>query len=493
MNCLLVVPPYNQDKYRVAENLGIKYLSSFLRKNSIDAKALDCPIRDYGFNDVAEEIFSNNYKFVGISILFNDALEPSICLAKKIKKENPNIKLCIGGNVPTFYWQPLMKKFSDIDFIVRGEGEYTLLELLSNINNPERWHEIKGLVYRTENGCNVNPSRNLIKNLDNLPFPDRDEFSNSKIKTQPFHFTVSSSRGCSHSCSFCTIPTFYSISKGLKWRPRSAKNVVDEIQLLAKNSNTKAISFIDDNFLGSSKRGLIRAEQIADELISKQLPILWSIECRVNDIEETLFRKLKRSGLQHIFLGAESGINNTLEVFNKKIVVNDTINSVNLLKRIGIDVDCHFITFHPYINFRELKKTIKLMKELEVANYDNITNELIVYEGAPLKEQLSKEGRLVKKGWNFIYKYDEKKIYKVRKIILEGLHLFKSFEEILIDRGFLLSEAKKLISDKLVDYSLNVINTIEMMNGNLNDYDCIRISEEIKSDTLKWLDSLRFK
>ena len=156
----------------------------------------------------------------------------------------------IGGHLPSIEFHRVLKLIPEIDTVVRHEGEITLLELFNNLDTPERWSNIKGIVYRKGGKIESTPPRPLIEDLDSLPFPTRrghlDTFRDFGI------CSIQASRGCFFNCSYCSVRQFYSEAPGSKRRSRSPQNVAEEMEHLF-NRGVRFFKFIDADLGMKSK------------------------------------------------------------------------------------------------------------------------------------------------------------------------------------------------------------------------------------------------
>lgn len=344
------------------EHLGIESLASVLRTNGIEVKCLDAHIAGLGIDDLLKKIISGNYKLVGFS-LFGRSSHILGEFCSKIKELRKDICLACGGHFVTGAYETVLKNHPALDCVVRGEGEYTLLELAEKIIRGDDWHQVPGIAYRSaDNSIAVN-HRPLIDNLDEIPFADR-VFLDRKKATKEKIGTIYmySSRGCYGTCNFCSIKVFYE-AKGASWRARSAINVVDELELLQKKYRPKLFMFVDDNFIGIGRRGKQRAKEIAEEIIRRDLHIKFMLSCRVDDVAPELFAILIEAGLAEVFLGVENFSDSELKFFNKFVKYEANCRAINYLKSKEVRITPGFIMFTPFTHLEDIEKNIKFLKK----------------------------------------------------------------------------------------------------------------------------------
>jgi radical SAM superfamily enzyme YgiQ (UPF0313 family) len=270
---LLLSPPFTKPQYkgyRLGEALGIRYLASFLEVNGHKVDALEPSLSQLSIRDTAKEILKEDYDLAGFTVPYGGLFPNVVNVIKIIRDAGFKSHITNGGHFSTFEHLDILRYNKNIDSVVRHEGEVTLLALVNNLDDQNNFKTILGLSYREGEKLHVNPPRPLIENLDELPFPKRDDYSRYN---EGDHYAMVTSRGCYGNCSFCSVRAFYGYDKA-SLRFRSPENVVNEIEYLVDNYNAKVISFLDDNFMGG-KIGKKRAIEIANIIISRGLDIFF--------------------------------------------------------------------------------------------------------------------------------------------------------------------------------------------------------------------------
>src|SRR3989338_3167115 len=237
-------------------------------------------------------------------------------VVEKIKKNRPQAKILLGGPYLTMSYEQIMQGEPLYDFMVMGEGEYTTLELVQYLERGEDdFSNVLGLVWRKSSGAVVkNNHRSLIMDLDTMPFPSRDLLETGNHDMVDGGLTESvrivTSRGCVANCSFCCVNLFSSLQKGKRWRGRSPKNVVDELEMLYKKYGVRVVNFSDSSFEDPGKPGKIRAAEICNEIIRRDIPVSAKIymrcETMLNDEDIELYKLFKKAGIDVIIIGPYS-------------------------------------------------------------------------------------------------------------------------------------------------------------------------------------------
>lgn len=385
MDILLFNPYYSQKKeyysfYKPAPPLGLMYLASYLRKFGLASKIFELGIFEiedaifqkdrvrFGLSDktIIKFLKVEKPKIVGItsmySIYYRDVME----IAATIKKFNKKIKVVIGGNHPSSYYKFILKD-KNIDFVVTGEGERTFLELCQTILKSKKSYEnIKGIAFNKTGRIVKTKERELITDLDEIPFPARDmidfekyhgtQANNPYLMRYPTS-TIITSRGCPGHCVYCTVKAVW----GRTWRGRSAKNVVDEIEELMKNYRIREIAFLDD----SASVNKIRWNEICDEIIKRKLDIKWNTPNGIAHwtLDKPTIKKMYKAGCYRITFGIESGNLETRKFLGKPYPLSQAKELIEYANSIGMWTICTNIIGFPYEKMNSIRDTIEFAKK----------------------------------------------------------------------------------------------------------------------------------
>jgi len=377
--------------------LGLSSIASYLRLNSHIVKVFSPYLEGWNILKTAKQIYKWNPKIVGFSIIDKNAVN-AIKLIKRLRKLGYKGFIVLGGYWATLNSFDILKTFKEADACIRGEGEYTLLELVESLDSQNNFKNILGLSFR--NGTNIieNKSRSLVENLDNLPFPARDYTAQViKIGSAPAIYT---GKGCHGSCSFCSIKAFYKKSPGEKIRTRTPKNIIDEMENLVKSFSLPHFTIIDDNFIMPGKKGEGFVESFREEIRKRKLKTSFDLMCRVDLIEKEIFSKLKSVGLKRVFIGVESGHENGLKRFNKKITVEKSLEAIKLLQNLDLEYTVALILADPWTNYGEFETNLKFMRKIK-DSFDrsklilSVSPRIVVHKYTDIYEKLKEEGRLL--------------------------------------------------------------------------------------------------
>lgn len=307
------------------EKLGIMYISSMLKKANHET----CVVI-FNKKDIKRKLLSFKPDMVGFQC--TTGMQGWVCgIAKFIKEEiDKNIIIVVGGAHPTYF--PEMINEENIDVICRGEGEYPLLDLANRLDAGRSFTDIENLWVKENGVVYKNEMRPLTKDLDALPFPDRELYKEYKfIHSSPYNHLITS-RGCSYNCTFCYNHTFRDMQKTSAGyvRRRSIGNIIAELDELKKRQGLKSVLFLDDNF------NLVKKDwffSFLDEY-KKRINIPFFCCLRADSLDDETVIRLKDSGCFWIEMGLEAGNEKYRnEILKKNLKDMDAINAGKLLRR----------------------------------------------------------------------------------------------------------------------------------------------------------------
>lgn len=388
---LLVNPPGAHQDGFFPSPLGLLYLASFLRKKSpkvavhiVDATAM-------GKWSLIEELVRFKPDLVGISTL-TPSRHKAVYVAKLAKKLIPGTKTVLGNVHPTIMWHQMMEHYPEIDFIVRGEGEETLWELVSGLALPK----IKGLIWRKNNRVFDNTPRPMIKNIDSLPIPAWDlidpqtypprgsGMANGIDLAHEIRYPIIFSRGCMGACTFCSS---WIIWKG--YRFRSGKNVADEVEYLTRNFHARHFVFQDDTLTGSRKDIMY----FCREIIRRKLKIAIYGTTRVDKVDLQMLKLMKKAGFYEIAYGIESGSPDMLAKINKKTDIRKIERAIRLTRKARIRSCALMMYGLPHEKEKDRKYSEKLLRRIKPDEIGSV-GAVWVFPGTPLYYQ-AKAAKLI--------------------------------------------------------------------------------------------------
>jgi anaerobic magnesium-protoporphyrin IX monomethyl ester cyclase len=349
---------------------GIIQLAAYLetQRKDLEIEVLDCNALHIDWKDLEKHIESSNPDIVASSSLATCNTYVVVRTLETAKKVKPNVLTVTGGQHFTATAQESLEEYRAIDVIVRGEGERTFAELANSLEKKSAYSKIEGISFRNGNKIVHNPDRPLIEDLETLPYPayhfvkdwvHKYHFAGMAGRNVPFQL-IEGSRGCSHSCTFCTQWRHW---HG-KWRTKSPKRIADEFAFCYNNHGGRFIWLTDDN-LGAANR----PNDIAEEILKRKLrdDFSWFVQARCDDIvrNKDALPKLRKSGLRWVLLGVENPDPRTLKNLRKEIKPEEARTAVKLLKQNDIFAHTMFIIGHRNDTRESIANVRKFAEELD--------------------------------------------------------------------------------------------------------------------------------
>jgi len=353
------------------EELGIESISSYLNFKNVSTN-----IFYFTKNNKYLDIIKNKFKIIGFNLFYSNMhiIQEIIDI---VKKHNPEVKIIVGGHYVTHNSEFVLKNLTDIDYIIRDEGEYTFYELsmylLHGINNINC---IKGISYYKEQSIIHNEKREPIKDLDLLPFADRSKFVSLKKHTPLF---IESARGCTGTCSFC------SAAKS-RWRYKSISKFVDEMEYLIKNYGNDTFDLTDSSF-DNPNYNISHINEYITEIEERKISPKLFIYLKsgiYKHVDDIFWKRFVQAGLCSAFIGVESFSDHDLRYLSKSANATDNINCIKGLKNKGFRLALGFISFHPYVNMESLKINNEILYSENYTSRFLQFNYLQIYPGTDI-------------------------------------------------------------------------------------------------------------
>ena len=413
--------PYTQ--FTHVHPLGIMMLASQVRRAGHgDVHILDMKVEDWTPERCVEELERLRPDVVGLSAMTYEAG----CLhavAKLVKARLPGTVVVAGGPHPSVAADDVLRDEA-VDFVVRGEGEETLSELLDGVRDQRAdWDACLGISWRRGSEVVHNPDRPAPNDLDAMPFPAWDLIDHAKYHTVPRggviyahkeFATMFSSRACPWRCTYCHN------SYGKKFRERSAENVLAEMQLLVEDHGVREFVFMDDIFNLKPERAKAIAQGIIDR--GWKIRLTFPNGFRGDILDEELVLLLKRAGMYRCMVAVESASPRIQKVMKKRLKIDKVRHIVDFIAQQGVMVHGAFMLGFPSETEEEMRATIDWAAEssFHTAAFFRV----IPFKGTELFEEVEHAGYELPTDWSAYEPYQsdinlsevpEERILKLRK------------------------------------------------------------------------------
>jgi len=400
MKCALIIPAWAPEEIfssKVAgsqinywQPIGTLYVAASIMKAGHEVKFLNGAFMTHA--DILKEISLFRPDIVGIySTTFG--WKKAVFTASEIRRsgDHPLPFIIAGGPYPIAVQEKCLDHSPDIDAVVTGEGELTMVEIIDRLSLGESLEGVEGVVFRKDGVIVKNTPRPLITDVDSIPFPAREILGDAMdyipppatYKRKPVAVMITA-RGCNRRCIFC-----FQIDKerlhGVRFR--SVENVMEEIALCIKQGY-REIKFLDDTLAADYDRAM----QIATEIKRRKLNFTWFASACVHQVDEPLLKAFKEAGCWAILFGAESGVQKNLNAVRKGITIEQTRKAVSAAKKAGLTVYTPFLFGIPGQTFEDGLKTIEFACELnpDIANFHALTP----FPGTELYDNIEKYGTM---------------------------------------------------------------------------------------------------
>ncbi len=398
--------------------LGLLYIAAYAEKEGHQVA-----VRDLAIRKKKEDIDFKKYDVVGIST-DTTRHRQALQLAKKAKASG--CMVVMGGPHPSYADEEILST-QRVDFIVRGEGEVTFSELVATLQkNDGTFHSVQGISFFSNGQLVRTPPRPFIENLDSLPLPARhlihmDDYRRTKFGGRDITPLITS-RGCPYQCAFCASSHFW----GTKMRMRSVESVLKEIGEIYDRYHFNAVAFVDDTFNVSPKRVM----ELCRGIIDRKLDLWWWNLSRIDLLlrNEEMVKEMVRAGGKAVFIGVESSNPKTLNELKKGIDVEDIVQTVEMLKRNGVEIHASYILGGLHDTVKTIHDTIRFAKTLDtnVAQFAILTP----YPGTAVYEQVKDRIFKWRSPWSFfdmqhlVFKHDHLSFIRMEWLLLKAHLLY---------------------------------------------------------------------
>ena len=396
---------YGDDRYTFLKTIGAKYLyrncfldtycaepMAFMQLAAqIEARGLSVDVLDgliLGYNKTAmlEKLKELQTEIFCFSI-YESTKADIYDMIHMLKESRENVTIILGGPYATIAADEIMAENSEIDFIVVGDGDFSLPELIYRLKNGEEHSTVSNLYYH-DNGKIVITKAECVDLNEILP-PKR--LYSDIIQREGYSFSISSARGCGYaSCSFCYLRKYQQIGGQPKIRYKKPSIVLDEIKDLIERFEITKLSFCDEDFFGD-RDGVQRAIKLFQMLIDENIHIDLHVNARAKTViwlaKNNYLELCAKAGVKYMYVGLESYNNEALSRYDKGITTDDIDYVVSELNKYNILINPGLITFDPLLTIDDVQKNVELFKRIYYYDAFMFTRRLVIYPNAPQKIQ----------------------------------------------------------------------------------------------------------
>ncbi len=387
MKVALIASPYPLAE-APSPPLGLCYAAAAFEAAGAEVCILDYIVRGYSPEKLKAELSAFEPDVIGTSAVTMNFL-PAAGILQTAKKVFPRAVTVMGGPHVSFDFDNTLRQFPEIDLIVVGEGEQTIMALLPVIADRAAWPDIPGIAFRDNRAIRFTGPRKLVPDLDRLPLPARHLLPMSRYLALGYPISIITSRGCPGRCIFCQGRRMV----GGRIRNRNPRLVTDEIEILLAYGFER-INFADDFFTSNPKR----VKDICAEIQRRGLRFSWAVFARADSVTPELLAVMQRAGCDTIFFGFESGNPQMLNRIKKDISLDRVRRAVADAKTAGLRVFGSFIVGLPGETAETLMDSHRFARELNVEYGYHF---LVPFPGTDVREKIDQyDLELLTDDWN---------------------------------------------------------------------------------------------
>lgn len=392
LNVLYIIPryrTYGMEGHYVMP-MGILYVSAYIKRSGIANVSTLNLNHESGeeFDILQSYIKKNNIDFVGLGGLSGEYSD-IFRVVSYVRKIDYNVIIQVGGGIMSADPMVTMQAMPDVDFGIIGEGEQTSVELIDAITRELDISSVDGIIYRGEDGLRITKRREEIDDLDTLPLPDYEGFNyveylrlNPDLSDEGKKYSqvsVIGGRSCKYNCTFCFHPS------GSKYRQRSLDSIFDEIDYLVKNYDISYIALREELFATDNERVRQFCERV------KEYDFDWSIQLRIDSINQELVDLLKNTRCRYLFVGVESADNRVLKSMRKGITLAQIERALDMLREAGLNSRSGVIFGDTVETFESAMFTLDWFKK-NYTKYRMFVDMIIAFPGSVLYRRACESG-----------------------------------------------------------------------------------------------------
>ncbi len=406
--------------------LGPGYLAAILREAGAEVRTYCMDVFHYTNEQLAAYLSDSEFDLIGLGFMaarFKRTVEE---LCRVVNNHKKKAWFVLGGHGPTPIAEYILKT-TRADYVVLGEADKSIVELLDCKISGGDPRKIKGIAFRDEDAIVFNERQKPVSDLNTLPFPAWDLFPMDRytaslkfagMAEEEKSFSVLTSRGCINRCSFC-----YRLEKGI--RSRSPENIVEEVKVLNRTYGVSYVYFSDELSVVSKKQ----IEEFASLLKKNNLSIKYRMECRVDLFDKEIAKILKDSGCVFLNIGFESTDQKVLDLLKKNVTVEQNIRAAQIANEFGIGVGLNFIWGLPGDSEKSLRSNVEFIKKYNQYDQLRTVRPVTPYPGSPLYYEAIERG-LLKGPEDFFARFKNADLYMVNFMGIPEAEIYQMLFEV---------------------------------------------------------------
>jgi len=415
-----------------SENLGLEKLLRALEINNYAAKVLNIGIESYDDISLMESVIGTikeyEFEILGVPI-FSTSIVYVDELFKRIKEWNKSVVTITGGFLATNSTREVAEFMNYVDYLFCGSAESLIVEFCDNLDKKDYVKGMCNIAYKENKQIIINPrnKKNVLKDLQG--WADRSYLIEKNIEV----VRLQTARGCTGKCAFCT--------EFENWIGKSPQDIVSEMRYIVETYNVNTFNIVDSSFEDPTPGcGKLRIREFCETILKEKLDVFFTIYIRAESFDERdedLLILMKKAGLITVFIGIESGNDETLKLFNKRSCVSKNTRVIELMEKIGINVEIGFIMFHPYETLEQLRENLEFFKRNRYVadNISSYVNSLFVYPSTVIHKKLLADNMLLEEysiAQPQAYKYVDSRVAKVNELMkkINSDELYALWEEL---------------------------------------------------------------
>ncbi|MCZ7584507.1 MAG: B12-binding domain-containing radical SAM protein [Deltaproteobacteria bacterium] len=388
--------------------LSVMSVSAYLKREGYSSEIWDLTLDRRPEEALARLLAGNAPHAVGITS-YTTNMDLAADIASKVRAAWPKTKLVVGGFHASALPERTIREYPVFDVLVHGEGEVTMVELLEAWGRGDDGTDVHGTAFRENGHVRMNPPRDLLRDLDALPYADRDAVPVTRYVPDPGNYAslpttgILYSRGCPAPCTFCSKSVFLD-----SVRYRTPQSFLDEIRTCKRDYGIHDFRLYDEG--PTFKRR--HMEALCDEILASGLRFSWNCFSRVDVADEELLTMMRDAGCYHIIYGVESVVPETQRRIRKRIDAERVREVCRLTRKLGIECKANFILGFPWEGEDEAEQNVRFALGLDA---DLVTFNLFKpMPGSPLYDEMSERGAIRDLPWKEFFTTSNSELFESR-------------------------------------------------------------------------------